>query len=577
MMKAVFCFLTTFILLTFHVNAQIITSDSIPSDSSFVQNLQEQLHESRLNAINLQMQVEQLKLEAYASDSIKLAKQKAVIDSLRHVVAGAPVVVGSDTLFYFYTNRGGLSAKARTLNTQSIIYSLGKEFDLQPDSVYVFAGEFTTDIMYGDKVIASLTTTDGLWMDTSRDQLAQQDRNEIVKALKILAKEHSFSKLMQRILIFLLVLIAQIVLIRLTNFGYRKLKTAIDNVKMKFLKPIYVRKYKLLSIDRLEKLVFSLCNILRWIIIILQLIISIPIVFSIFPETKAIAEKIFSYIYNPAYKIGTSIVNYIPNIFTILIIYLIIRYIVKGIRYLAGEIEQQHLKIPGFYPDWAKPTYTLIRFLLYAFMIALIYPYLPGAESRIFQGISVFVGLIVSFGSSSAIGNIVSGLIITYMRPFQTGDRIQINSTVGNVVERTPIVTRILTIKNELITIPNNTIMKEQITNLSESARSQNLIGYLDITCGYETPWRQVHQLLLDAAEATGKVKKDPHPFVLELAFNDFDIQYQINVYITNADQLPATLSDLRQNIQDKFGAAGISIMSPHYYFTTPAQSQPSV
>jgi small-conductance mechanosensitive channel len=265
-------------------------------------------------------------------------------------------------------------------------------------------------------------------------------------------------------------------------------------------------------------------------------------------------------------KIGWDIIHYIPKLFTILAIWLIIRYTIKFLGYITAEIERGRVKIKGFYPDWARPTFSIVRFLLYAFMIALIYPYLPDSNSGIFQGISIFVGVIVSFGSSSAIGNIIAGIIITYMRPFHIGDWIKINDITGNVLEKTPVVTRIITFKNEIITIPNSTIMNAQTTNLSESARTKGLIVYLDVTVGYSVPWRTVHQLLLDAAANTPDVMTDPHPFIHEEAFNDFYVAYQINAYINDANKLLEVTSGLRQNIQDKFKEAGISILSPHYF-----------
>jgi small-conductance mechanosensitive channel len=372
--------------------------------------------------------------------------------------------------------------------------------------------------------------------------------------------------IIKHILLFVLVVAVQYVLIRLTNYAYRKLKLKLDAIKTRFLKPVCIKKYEFLSIARQEKVIFFVLNILRYVIIAIQLIISIPLIFSIFPQTEDLAMQIFSYILNPVKKIFWDIVHYIPNLFVIAIICLIIRYTLKGIGYLAGEIEKGRLKITGFYPDWAKPTFGIIRFLLYAFMIALIYPYLPDSNSRIFQGISVFIGLIVSFGSSSAIGNLIAGIIITYMRPFQTGDRIKINDTIGNVLERTPIVTRIQTLKNEIITIPNSTIMNSQTTNLSLSAKTKGLIIHIDVAVGYEIAWRQAHQLLIDAAENTPDVLPDPKPFVHEKTFSDFYVVYEINAYINDAYKLSDVTSDLRQNIQDKFKEAGISIMSPHYY-----------
>jgi len=387
----------------------------------------------------------------------------------------------------------------------------------------------------------------------------------IIQALGIHPDHTGAYEWIKHILLFIGVVALQYLFIRLTNYGYRKLKIKIDTVKDRFLKSIYIRKYEFLSVARQEKVIFSALNILRWVFIIIQLLITIPIIFSIFPQTEHIAMQIFSYILTPLKKIFSAIVNYIPNLFVIVIIYFIIHYIVKGLTYLSNEIEKGRLSIKGFYPDWAKPTLGIIRFVLYVFMLILIFPYLPSSNSKFFQGISIFVGVLVSFGSSSAISNIVAGIVITYMRPFQTGDRIKINDMIGNVMEKTPVVTRIRTLKNEIVTIPNSTIINTQTTNLSESARTTGLIVHLSVTVGYDVPWRQVHQLLIESAQDTPNVIQNPQPFVLETAFNGSDVTYEINAYINDADKLVAVMSDLRQNIQDKFRNANISILSPQF------------
>ena len=298
---------------------------------------------------------------------------------------------------------------------------------------------------------------------------------------------------------------------------------------------------------------------------LLQLLITVPLLFAIFPQTKGLAYQIFSYIWNPIKNILVGIVDYIPNLFAILIICFAVKYLVRLVHYLSREVEAGRLKFGGFYPDWAMPTYHIIRFLLYAFMIAMIYPYLPGAKNGVFQGISVFVGLIISLGSSTVIGNVIAGLVITYMRPFKLGDRIQLNDTIGNVIEKTPLVTRIKTPKNEVVTIPNSFIMSSHTVNYSASAREYGLIIHSEVTIGYDVPWRQVHQLLIEAALNTPGVIDDPRPFVLETSLSDWYPVYQINAYIREADKLAQIYSDLHQNIQDRFNEAGIEIMSPHY------------
>lgn len=190
-----------------------------------------------------------------------------------------------------------------------------------------------------------------------------------------------------------------------------------------------------------------LAGIGRYILMGIQLLITVPLIFIIFPQTEGLAYRLLGYIWNPIRKIFVDIIDYVPNLFTIVVIWYAVKYLVRMVLYLAREIEAGRLKFNGFYPDWAMPTFHIVRFLLYAFMIAMIYPYLPGSDSGVFQGISVFVGLIVSLGSSTVIGNIIAGLVITYMRPFKMGDRIKLNDTTGDIIEKTPLVTRIRTPK----------------------------------------------------------------------------------------------------------------------------------
>ena len=572
--------LLLFLLVTNNMCAQlgkavreILTGDSVAtrtavrndSDSVRMADMKKELEEARLSEANMRMEMEQMRLKAFAADSVKLAQQRARIDSLRQFTPGVPVVVEGDTLFYLYTKRGGYTPLQRAEMIDAAIMQLGKRFTLHPDSVYIESSDIVTDLMYGNKVIASFTDQDGLWEGRSREQLATDKRKIVVQKLKELKEEHSLWQLGKRILYFVLVLAGQYLLFWLTGWLFRKLKVRIQKLKDTRLKPISIQNYELLDTQRQVNLLIFLSNLLRYVIMLLQLLITIPLLFAIFPQTKGLAYQIFSYIWNPIENILVGIVDYIPNLFAILIICFAVKYLVRLVHYLSREVEAGRLKFGGFYPDWAMPTYHIIRFLLYAFMIAMIYPYLPGAKSGVFQGISVFIGLIVSLGSSTVIGNVIAGLVITYMRPFKLGDRIQLNDTTGNVIEKTPLVTRIKTPKNEVVTIPNSFIMSSHTVNYSASAREYGLIIHSEVTIGYDVPWRQVHQLLIEAALNTPGVIDDPRPFVLETSLSDWYPVYQINAYIREADKLAQIYSDLHQNIQDRFNEAGIEIMSPHY------------
>lgn len=535
------------------------------SDSAYVANLQKTLEEARLNEANMRMEMEQMKLRMASADSVKYAQQRQRIDSLRQFTKGIPVVADGDTLFYLFTKRGGYTPQQRAQMTGAAVEELGKRFNLRPDSVSIDHSDIVSDLMYGNKVLLSLTDQDALWEGVSRDSLAKERRENVVSKLHEMKAEHSIWRMVKRILYFVLVIVGQYLLFRLTNWLFRKVKARILRLKDTKIKPVSIQGYELLDTQKQANLLVFLASVGRYILMALQLLFTVPLIFIIFPQTEGLAYRLLGYIWNPIRSIFVSIVDYIPKLFTIIVIWYAVKYLVRLVLYLAREVEAGRLKFNGFYPDWAMPTFHIIRFLLYAFMIAMIYPYLPGASSGVFQGISVFVGLIVSLGSSTVIGNIIAGLVITYMRPFKMGDRIKLNDTTGDIIEKTPLVTRIRTPKNEVVTVPNSFIMSSHTVNYSTSAREYGLIIHSEVSIGYDIPWRQVNQILIDAALNTPGVVDDPRPFVLETSLSDWYPVYQINAYIKEADKMAQIYSDLHQNIQDKFNEAGIEIMSPHY------------
>lgn len=535
------------------------------SDSAYVANLQKTLEEARLNEANMRMEMEQMKLQMATADSVKYAQQRQRIDSLRQFTKGIPVVADGDTLFYLFTKRGGYTPQQRAQMTGMAVEELGKRFNLRPDSVSIDHSDIVSDLMYGNKVLLSLTDQDALWEGVSRDSLAKERRENVVSKLHEMKAEHSIWRMVKRILYFVLVIVGQYLLFRLTNWLFRKVKARILRLKDTKIKPVSIQGYELLDTQKQANLLVFLASVGRYILMALQLLFTVPLIFIIFPQTEGLAYRLLGYIWNPIKNIFIGIVDYIPKLFTIIVIWYAVKYLVRLVLYLAREVEVGRLKINGFYSDWAMPTFHIIRFLLYAFMIAMIYPYLPGASSGVFQGISVFVGLIVSLGSSTVIGNIIAGLVITYMRPFKMGDRIKLNDTIGNIIEKTPLVTRIRTPKNEVVTVPNSFIMSSHTVNYSTSAREYGLIIHTEVSIGYDVPWRRVNPLLIEAALNTPGVVDDPRPFVLETSLSDWYPVYQINAYIKDANRMSQIYSDLYQNIQDKFNEAGIEIMSPHY------------
>ena len=528
-------------------------------DSLTIAELTEQIHSLKQNEI-----INQGKLLAYEqwkeSDSLSVIQRRALIDSLRNVTQGKPVVIDEDTLFSIYPVRGISSYEARADNTANMINMLGRRRTVKPDSISLLTLEGYVEIMYDQRAIIILSDDDALWMNMSLDSMANIYREKIVDKVKDLQRENDRKYLIKRILEFSGVIFALGLFFFGLNYLFRKLKVRVkDYVEIKF-SPIIIRKYQLLNLQQALKIVFFVINILRYILMLLALIIAIPILFFIFPQTRDLADTLFGYIITPIKTIFFSIINYIPNLFTIIIICLFFHYIIKGLRYISKEIESGRLKISGFYPDWAPPTLNLIRFFLYAFMIAMIYPYLPGADTGVFQGVSVFIGIIVSLGSTAVIGNIVAGLVIIYMRPFKIGDMIKLNDTVGKVIEKTPFVTRICTLKNEIITIPNSFMLSSHTTNYTASAANYGLIIHTSVGVGYEVSNERVHELLIKAAGMTNGVLSDRAPFVLDKKFEDLYQLYEINAYIRDANSISRISSELHHNIQNIFIEAGIDL-----------------
>ena len=210
------------------------------------------------------------------------------------------------------------------------------------------------------------------------------------------------------------------------------------------------------------------------------------------------------------------------------------------------------------------PTHTLLRVLLYSFMLVMIWPLLPNSDSEIFQGVSVFIGVVVSLGSTSVVGNVMSGLVMTYMRPFRIGDFIRFGDTEGEVIEKSMLVTRIRTRKNDIVTIPNSNMMSSQTSNYTFSAQRYGIIVHTKITIGYDEPWKKIESLLVQAAENTDGIKRHPKPFVRITALDDFYVEYEINGITDRAKTLSTVYSALHQQILDTMHGAGVEIMSPH-------------
>ncbi len=490
---------------------------------------------------------------------------KRQIDSLKRVNRGFAVAPFGDTIFTVYLKSGSLSAEDRARLTGERVTGLAADYFFEPDSLRALPGEINYEVIYGETVIASISDRDALWMGMSKKQLAELYRERITASVLAYKDATSFKTLAIKTALALAVLFALFLIVRYLNKGYRWYKLWILKRRGKWFRGISFRDYELLSARKQLDSVLFLSNIARLFVILIVIYLSLPLVFSIFPWTESIAGDLIGFILDPVKKMVGAILSYLPNFFTIVVIAVTFHYILKGISYLSSEIESENLKIPGFYPDWAKPTYNIVRVLVIAFAVIVVFPYLPGSDSPVFQGVSVFLGFLFTLSSAGSLSNIIAGTVLTYMRAFQLGDRVKIGDTVGDIVEKTLLVTRIRTRHNEIITIPNSTIMNSNTVNYSAEARTSGLILKTVVTIGYDVPWKVIHNLLIKAALRTDRILKEPQPFVLQLSLDDFYPSYELNCFTRDASAQAGIYSEMHQNIQDCFNEAGVEIMSPHY------------
>ena len=304
----------------------------------------------------------------------------------------------------------------------------------------------------------------------------------------------------------------------------------------------------------------------RVVSLIFLMLVFIPFVLRHFPRTHAVVEAIGAYMGNPARDVLQSIISYLPNLGYLVVILALGWLIRRLLRYFFNALADGSMAISGFLPEWAESTYKLCRTLLYLFLLMVSYPYLPGANSEFFKGFSVFVGALVTFGSSGAISNILAGFVLTYTRAFRLGDMVKIGDMVGIALEKTTLSTRLRTLRNEEVTIPNSLVLSSTVIDFSSRAASEGLALTVTAGIGYDVDWRTVEALMIDAARRTENIVADPVPFVLKSEFGNYAVNYDLMAWtklVDRPDRLARTSSELRRNVLDAFNTAGVEIMTP--------------
>lgn len=325
------------------------------------------------------------------------------------------------------------------------------------------------------------------------------------------------------------------------------------------------KMFKFLDGDTIVMINGDVIKIVRFVFMLWIFILYLNLVLSFFPWTYNLSAKLFSMVSMPVVNFGHAFVAYLPSLFALIVIIIITMLVLRSLKSIFEQIDQGRVRVRGFYRDWANPTYRLVRIFVIIFAAVVAFPFIPGSGSPAFKGISIFMGVLFSLGSTSAVGNVISGLMLTYMRPFVDDDFVEISGMRGTVESRGTFSTRLKTQTNEIISIPNASVSSNHIINFSRMAERGGVRVGTAITIGYDVPWRKVHELLLASAEGVEDVLQAPPPKVLQLSLDDFYVQYKLIVTTKHPERRFMIRSNLHQNIQDNFSKAEVEIMSPHY------------
>jgi len=500
-------------------------------------------------------------LHAQPSDTLK----RAQTDSSS--VAPAEIYFikyNQDTLFGVRASIGSYSAKDRAEHLEGRLNQIKKLDRIYVDSLHIAKDYDFSVIFYREQPLFYVSLDDAAFVGKSRDSLAAEYLDTIRAAFVETLERRTATYWLVRIGFTLISLLGLIVILTVLSRAYRwgrkKLEKYEERMKGKR------RSILQFLVPRHAKGVFPFLLRLLWIaLIILILVFYLPFMFSFLPWTENLVAQFYGYIAKPIKDILLGLFHFLPNLFYIFVIVVITRYVIRVFGYLTREIEAERFKVKGFYKDWARPTFIIVKIILFAFALVFIFPYLPGSSSPAFKGVSIFLGVLLSLGSTSAIANIVAGIVITYMRPFNVGDRVKIGESMGDVIEKNLLVTRIRTVKNEDITIPNALIISSHLWNYSSNASSTGVILHTSVTIGYDVPSQTVTRLLLAAAKKTGNLATDVEPFVLQKSLDDYYVEHELNVFTRQPRIMARIYSELHNNILDEFNKAGVEIMSPHY------------
>lgn len=355
-----------------------------------------------------------------------------------------------------------------------------------------------------------------------------------------------------------------VVVLRVLLVGYRAAVARLRAFGVRKFRAITVAGFTLLTREQIAALFRRLVELLAWAAGLIATYAWITFVLGRFALSRPWGDALAGWLAATLGQLALGALDAVPGLLTVIIIFLVARFLTRLVSAFFKAVEAGSVELPWIHPDIAQPTRRLAIILLWMFAVVVAFPYIPGSDSQAFKGLSVFIGLMLSLGSTGLVNQAMSGLVLMYARALKHGEYVRIGSVEGTVIHVGLLSTGIRTIANEVVTIPNAVVVSNGTMNFSRGV-PDGLLLYTSVTIGFDAPWRQVHALLRRAADRTPGLGRDPEPFVLQRALSDYYVEYELRARLERADQRVPVLAALHENIQDAFNEFGVQIMSPHF------------
>ncbi len=477
--------------------------------------------------------------------------------------SAAPVLVGGEPAIWIIAGIGPYGPEFRAQRIGERLDAIIRDRSLQDLNITIVEAAGSLELRIGPRLVMAVTKKDGEAAGIAQDRVAQEYARQLETAIRNERLRRAPATLIRSGIYTAVATVVLVAILWLVGRLSRRLRRRLQ--ESRWLGSMHLKKVQIVSADGLKRWIRQFVFGVRILATLLVLDLYLTYTLGLFPWTRAVSLKLFGYLLAPISAAGTAFLDYLPKLLFVLFITVIVLLAIRIVGLFFSQIQNGRIVFADFPPEWADPTNKIARVLLIAFGVVIAFPYLPASGSPAFAGVSVFMGILISLASSSSLSNMIAGLVLTYTGAFRLGDRVQIGNAYGDIYKTSLLATRIRTIKNEEITIPNSIVLGSSVINFSHKGRTTGLILHTTVTIGYDAPWRKVHDLLIRAALETPGILSEPRPFVWQTALNDFYVTYEINAYTDKPHEINGIYAALHSRIQDSFYEAGVEIMSPHY------------